>query len=110
MTMGHHAFTAASAGTIRPDLLIAASLAMAESGDAAGYFDLGMTFSSGSHGTPVDLIEAAQRHYAYDEAEARAALAAMSERVQDEWRTALAEEGMPPEAIERYRGAFAPLA
>ena len=58
MTMAHHAFTAASAGTIRPDLLIAASLAMAESGDAAGYFDLGMAFSSGSHGTPIDLIEA----------------------------------------------------
>ena len=58
MTMAHHAFTAASAGTIRPDLMIAASLAMAEGGDAAGYFDLGMAFSSGSHGTPIDLIEA----------------------------------------------------
>lgn len=58
MTMAHHTFTAASAGTIRPDLMIAASLAMAEGGDAAGYFDLGMAFSSGSHGTPIDLIEA----------------------------------------------------
>ena len=60
--------------------------------------------------TQADLVEAAQRHYAYDAAEARATLAAMSARVQGEWRTALAEEGMPPEAIERYRGAFAPLA
>ena len=57
MTMAHHAFTAASAGTIRPDLMIAASLAMAEGGDAAGYFDLGMAFSSGSHGTPIRMTD-----------------------------------------------------
>ena len=96
MTMAHHAFTAASAGTIRPDLLIAASLAMAESGDAAGYFDLGMTFSSGSHGTPVDLIEA---HKWFNIAAARG-------HEEAAWcRADLAEEMSPREIAEAQRRA-----
>lgn len=61
-------------------------------------------------GTQADFIEAAHRHYAYYAAEASTALLGMSGRLQGEWRRALAEEGMPSEAIESYRGAFAPLA
>lgn len=59
--------------------------------------------------TQADLIEAAQRHYAYDEAEARTELAKMADLIQSEWRAALAAEGMPEAVIERYRGAFALL-
>jgi len=43
---------------IRPDLLIASCLAVAERGDVNGFFDLGVAFSSGTHGTPLDLVEA----------------------------------------------------
>ena len=44
------------AGTV--DLLMAACLAAAAQGDTNAYFDLGVAFSTGSHGLESDLIEA----------------------------------------------------
>jgi len=40
------------------DLLVASCLAAAALGDTSAYFDLGIAFSTGSHGAPCDLIEA----------------------------------------------------
>ena len=40
------------------DLLIAKCLAAAAQGDVTAYFDLGVAFSTGSHGAECDLIEA----------------------------------------------------
>src|SRR5580658_2866619 len=40
------------------DLLVAQCLAAAEGGDPSAYFDLGVAFSTGSHGVDCDLIEA----------------------------------------------------
>ena len=40
------------------DLLVAQCLAAAAEGDVGAYFDLGVTFSTGSHGVASDLIEA----------------------------------------------------
>ncbi|MDD3798037.1 MAG: hypothetical protein PHE36_02550 [Novosphingobium sp.] len=49
---------AAPACDMRPDLLLATCLAAAARGDVSAYFDLGVAFSTGSHGTPIDLTEA----------------------------------------------------
>ena len=49
-------FTPAEAN--ETDLLVASCLAAAAAGDASAYFDLGVAFSTGSHGAPCDLIEA----------------------------------------------------
>ena len=40
------------------DMLVASCLAAAASGDTSAYFDLGVAYSTGSHGAPCDLIEA----------------------------------------------------
>jgi hypothetical protein len=40
------------------DLLVAQCLAAAAQGDINAYFDLGVAYSTGSHGAPCDLIEA----------------------------------------------------
>lgn len=40
------------------DMLVAKCLAAAAAGDVNAYFDLGVVFSTGSHGTDCDLIEA----------------------------------------------------
>ena len=40
------------------DQLVAACLAAAAAGEISAYFDLGVAYSTGSHGAPVDLIEA----------------------------------------------------
>jgi len=40
------------------DLLVARCLAAAAQGDIAAYFDLGVAFSTGSHGADCDLVEA----------------------------------------------------
>jgi TPR repeat protein len=40
------------------DMLVAQALASAAQGDASAYFDLGVAFSTGSHGAQCDLIEA----------------------------------------------------
>ncbi|WP_374528480.1 hypothetical protein [Novosphingobium sp.] len=40
------------------DLLVASCLAAAAQGDSNAYFDLGVAYSTGSHGAECDLIEA----------------------------------------------------
>ena len=40
------------------DLLVAQCLAAAAQGDVSAYFDLGVAFSTGSHGAVCDLVEA----------------------------------------------------
>ena len=40
------------------DMLVAKCLADAAAGDVTAYFDLGVAFSTGSHGADCDLIEA----------------------------------------------------
>jgi uncharacterized protein len=40
------------------DLLVASCLAAAADGDDTAYFDLGVAYSTGSHGIGCDLIEA----------------------------------------------------
>lgn len=40
------------------DMLVAECLAAAAQGDSWAYFDLGVAFSTGSHGASCDLIEA----------------------------------------------------
>lgn len=46
------------ADTAAADLLVATCLAAAAQGDAAAFYDLGVAFSTGSHGAPCDLVEA----------------------------------------------------
>ena len=46
------------AGAISADMLVAQCLAAAAQGDRSAYFDLGVAFSTGSHGVVCDLIEA----------------------------------------------------
>ncbi|MBD3729237.1 MAG: hypothetical protein IE933_05980 [Sphingomonadales bacterium] len=49
----------AYADTANPaDLLVAHCLAAAAQGDIAAYYDLGVAFSTGSHGAHCDLVEA----------------------------------------------------
>jgi TPR repeat protein len=40
------------------DLLVASCLAAAAQGDVSAYYDLGVAYSTGSHGAECDLIEA----------------------------------------------------
>jgi TPR repeat protein len=40
------------------DLMIAQCLAAASQGDISAYFDLGVAYSTGSHGADCDMIEA----------------------------------------------------
>ena len=40
------------------DLLVASCLAAAAQGDSSAYYDLGVAYSTGSHGVDCDLIEA----------------------------------------------------
>lgn len=47
-----------AAGDANTDLLVADCLAAAARDDVSAYFDLGIAFSTGSHGAPVDLVEA----------------------------------------------------
>lgn len=57
-------FTTIEGGNAQPldtkktDLLVAECLAAASQGEDVAYFDLGVAFSTGSHGAPCDLIEA----------------------------------------------------
>ena len=46
------------AGETTADLLVAACLAAAAAGDLSAYFDLGVAYSTGSPGAPIDLVEA----------------------------------------------------
>ena len=47
-----------SAEAVAADLLVAKCLAAAAKGSSSAYFDLGVAFSTGSHGVACDLIEA----------------------------------------------------
>lgn len=47
-----------AAEAIAADALVASCLAGANGGKTAAYYDLGIMFSTGSHGAPCDLIEA----------------------------------------------------
>ncbi len=47
-----------SAAIIAADLLVANCLAAAAQGDTDAYYDLGVAYSTGSHGADCDLIEA----------------------------------------------------
>jgi hypothetical protein len=49
---------AGSRNTAQADKLIASCLAAAAAGEIGAYFDLGVAYSTGSHGTECDLIEA----------------------------------------------------
>ena len=40
------------------DMLVASCLAAAAQGDIGAYFDLGVAYSTGSHGVECDLVEA----------------------------------------------------
>ncbi|SFF73685.1 hypothetical protein SAMN05518801_10189 [Novosphingobium sp. CF614] len=52
-------FTPATAADFAAeDLLVAECLAAAAQGDCSAYFDLGVAYSTGSHGAGCDLIEA----------------------------------------------------
>lgn len=44
--------------TVAADLLVSKCLAAAAKGSSSAYFDLGVAFSTGSHGVACDLIEA----------------------------------------------------
>ncbi|GAA4641878.1 sel1 repeat family protein [Pontixanthobacter gangjinensis] len=46
------------ADTSAADLLVAQCLASAAQGEDSALYDLGVAFSTGSHGAPCDLIEA----------------------------------------------------
>ena len=50
--------SATTTATPAADALVAVCLAAAANGDASAYHDLGIAYSSGSHGAPIDLIEA----------------------------------------------------
>jgi TPR repeat protein len=50
--------SAESANCSGEDLLVANCLAAAAQGDISAYYDLGIAFSTGSHGVECDLVEA----------------------------------------------------
>ncbi len=51
-------FPANNQNTSGEDMLLATCLAAAAAGDCSAYFDLGVAYSTGSHGVQSDLIEA----------------------------------------------------
>ncbi len=55
---GTFAGVAMPADESREDLLVASCLAAAANGDTSAYYDLGVAYSTGSHGVDCDLIEA----------------------------------------------------
>jgi uncharacterized protein len=58
MTAAWTDLTGISAATAHEDLLVASCLAAAAQGDISAYYDLGVAYSTGSHGADCDLIEA----------------------------------------------------
>lgn len=50
--------TSEAVETTSEDLLVATCLAAAAQGDVSAYYDLGVAYSTGSHGVDCDLIEA----------------------------------------------------
>lgn len=57
-TSEHRFEPAAAADFSGEDMLVAECLAAAAQGDCSAYFDLGVAYSTGSHGATCDLIEA----------------------------------------------------
>ena len=57
-TNGSFARAIAAADVRAEDLLVASCLAAAAQGDISAYYDLGVAYSTGSHGVDCDLIEA----------------------------------------------------
>ncbi|MFM5883780.1 MAG: hypothetical protein ACKOQ3_00355 [Novosphingobium sp.] len=55
---GVAAATPASVNELAEDMLVASCLAAAAAGDTSAYYDLGVAYSTGSHGVDCDLIEA----------------------------------------------------
>ena len=78
------------------DLLVAACLAAAAQGDISAYYDLGVAYSTGSHGVSCDLIEA---HKWFN-------LAAVAGHEESAWcRADIAEEMTAREIAEAQRRA-----
>jgi TPR repeat protein len=78
------------------DLLVAACLAAAAQGDTAAYYDLGVAYSTGSHGVGCDLVEA---HKWFN-------LAAVAGHAESAWcRADIAEEMTAREIAEAQRRA-----
>ena len=78
------------------DMLVAACLAAAAQGDIAAYYDLGVAYSTGSHGVQCDLIEA---HKWFN-------LAAVAGHEESAWcRADIAEEMTAREIAEAQRRA-----
>ena len=50
--------TGAAANEMSADMLVASCLAAAAQGDINAYYDLGVAYSTGSHGVDCDLVEA----------------------------------------------------
>ncbi len=77
-------------------LLVANCLAAAAQGDISAYYDLGVAFSTGSHGAPCDLVEA---HKWFN-------LAAVNGHEEAAWcRADIAEEMTAREIAEAQRRA-----
>ena len=82
--------------TRNADLLVASCLAAAAQGDTAAYYDLGVAYSTGSHGVSCDLIEA---HKWFN-------LAAVSGHEESAWcRADIADEMTAREIAEAQRRA-----
>ena len=78
------------------DLLVAVCLAAAAQGDTAAYYDLGVAYSTGSHGVGCDLVEA---HKWFN-------LAAVAGHEESAWcRADIAEEMTAREIAEAQRRA-----
>jgi TPR repeat protein len=88
--------SADGANDLGADLLIAACLAAAAQGETSAYYDLGVAFSTGSHGVGCDLIEA---HKWFN-------LAAVAGHEESAWcRADIAEEMTAREIAEAQRRA-----
>lgn len=87
---------ACAAETSSEDMLVASCLAAAAEGDIDAYFDLGVAYSTGSHGVNCDLIEA---HKWFN-------LAAVSGHDEAQWcRADISEEMSAREIAEAQRRA-----
>lgn len=58
MNWSQKGFAGAVVAVETEDMLVASCLAAAANGDTTAYFDLGVAYSTGSHGATCDLIEA----------------------------------------------------
>jgi len=58
MNWSKKGFVGAIAAIETEDMLVANCLAAAADGDTTAYFDLGVAYSTGSHGATCDLVEA----------------------------------------------------